>query len=136
MTCFWDGILNLLTPCEINSAFGLQLKRKPSVKMFIEYLQEHNVPTLHVKHMGQRLSANQIAENQEHIKSIDSSKAGRGYDCSGADPVLLLIAELFDCNITHIYNRVSIYYRKHRAKKTLYFESNTHHFWSLHRTEY
>lgn len=136
MTCFWDGILNLLTIRDINAVFDLRLRHKPAIPEFIRYLKEYNLATISITHMGSTLSEKQLTENQDHIRNLNPRRINNGYDCSGCDPVLFLIAELFDCNITHIYDGARIRYRNRHATKKLRFGSNTHHFWAIKRIDY
>jgi len=133
MTCFWDGILNLLTTQEINTVFRTSHTGKVSVVDFIHGLQQNNVQTPDVIHQGQVMTTKQSLENILSVQSIQPSAVSGGYDCSSADPVLFLIAQLFNCNITHTYNNVNVYYSIATAKGTLTFASNTNHFWSVSR---
>ena len=134
MTCFWDGILNLLTTQEINTVFRTNYTGKTSVQDFINGLQQNNIQTPDVIHQGTSVSTKQTLENITAIQCISPGAASGGYDCSSADPVLFLISQLFNYNITHVYNNVSIYYSIPAAKGTLTFGSNTNHFWSISRT--
>lgn len=130
MTCVWEGIRGVIPREELLQVLPGTSTLQPTD--LVAGLQRHNVHTPDVIHQGSALTVRQIIENQEAIRSI--TNIADGYLCSGCEPVLCLICQLFNYNITHIYNGVHIYYSIPGAKGTLTFGSSTNHFWGISRT--
>jgi len=115
MTCVWDAIIK-----------KLNLKTTP--EGLLQKIKNKNIKTIDILWNGQELSDQTMEENIERIKSIKKIKDG--YDCSACDPLLLLIAQLYNRTIIHKYRGVTIKYtNKNNPKKILEFTSNTEHFW-------
>ena len=122
MTCFWDGILQ-----------GLYQHKKitciPQIHEFIQFLKRNNIPTVKILHNGMHLHHKEIDENYKlMIPNINPRAIGQGYDCSTCDPVLMLIAHLFDTNIIHNYRGNIITYSNPDTKHVMKFNSSSSHF--------
>lgn len=130
MSCVWDSITT-----------GLKLIRSDhiSIQELHKFIKDNNKKTPNVKINGFILTEKEMAENMEHIKSINDIH--NGYWCSTSDPLLCLVAELYNINIVHMYgstilnkfNKVNITYSMD-SNITLHFESNNSHF-SFVKTE-
>ena len=131
MACFWKGILYLLNVTEINHILGTHFAYMPQPKEFVEALKANNMQTIDIKHNNINLTGKEIIENFEHIKALDSKTVYDGYLCSGFEPVLFLISQLFGYNIKHIFCDVPIYYTHPEPKGELIFGSNESHFYSI-----
>jgi hypothetical protein len=130
MTCFWDGILKRISFNKINNV--LDAKKRCNVQQFINLLKKNARKTTNVKWQGNKLSEKELVENLEHIKTFDVSTIRHGYDCSGCDPFLLLICELFKVNIIHTYckHKIKYEYISNEKINTIRFQSNRGHFWA------
>ena len=84
-----------------------------------------------MKWNGNKISEKEKGEHYEAIKSCDKTKIRGGHLCSSCDSDLLLISEVFEVNIKHLYLNVEMDYKNEKAKKTLKFASNRGHFWKL-----
>lgn len=141
MTCVWQGLIK-----------ALDLKTKPDA--FVKYCKSHNTPVRNIQVNGQVLTESQIRENQQHIENINNIE--NGYLCSACDPILILVAHLFNTIIIHQFNGTIIQYepesnddivnqdfkdkkkkkkkkhcfKKHNVSKTIRVYSNSHHFWT------
>lgn len=131
MTCFWDGIIKAFNPIDFHKALGIN--RKPSSKELVMLLKKYNKPTTDIGCNGIKLTKKQLKENMAWIKELDENNIRSGYFCSGCDPFLLLVAQLFGINIIHQYNGHNIYYNNRATKvskvNTKVFGSNSRHFW-------
>ena len=114
MTCVWNGLiqkLNLLI----------------SPNQLCDYVKTNNKITENVVVNDQTLTEIQQKENCERIQNI--SNINNGYDMSTCDPLLILISELYEVNINHIFNNCNILYKNIKANKNINVYSNSHHFW-------
>ncbi len=119
MTCFWDGLIN-----------GLDNNiSKHTVSSFIQHLKNNNTLCHRVNCNGYILSIKFLYECKEAIDNYNINESSNGYLCSTCDPFLILYSQLYNVNINHKYNGVEILYNNYDGKKTIYFESNSGHFW-------
>lgn len=117
MTCVWDGLIR-----------ALNLKLQP--REFCIHIKSNNRFTPDMQCNGKALSEQQMKENMDHISSIDIKDIGKGYYCSGCDPLLLLVGQLYDVSIEHMYMSSKILYENKNAKTTIYIGSNNRHMWA------
>ena len=127
MTCFWDGILQALD----NSDFQVVgCNNRLNRQQLINLLKTRNVEIQDVTWNGMELTPQEIKEHYEAIKSYDINKINNGHLCSSCDSFLLLICQVFNVNIKHLYMNVNIEYKNEKVqRKTLQFASNRGHFW-------
>ena len=127
MTCFWDGILQALD----NSDFQLVgCNNRLNRHQLINLLKTKNVEIEDVTWNGQKLTKQEIKEHFDAIKSYDIKTIQNGHLCSSCDSFLLLICQLFNVTIKHLYMNVNIEYKNEKVqRKTLNFASNRGHFW-------
>ena len=122
MACFWNGINNSLVS-------KLKSKSYRPIEL-VEFLKKNNRKTYNMLWNNKRLSNKELEENYERVKSYDSRTVHQGYDCSCADPFLLLIGEIFKVNIVHNFNGTIVKYTCiNNDNTTLSFGSNRGHFW-------
>lgn len=136
MSCFWNGIISAITIQQFKKVFPTIPPRNPTPKELITLLQQHAVKTDQVTWNGQQLSSQELDENLEAITSYDNNVFNQGYLCSACEPFLLLICQLFQFKIIHIYNGVTITYEPQPQPHTtpqqlIKFGSNKSHFWCL-----
>ena len=144
MTCFWEGILNLLDLEELNYVFQTNHKLKPSPKDFVKLLKRKNTLVTHIKHNNNNISENEARENFERINEIDIKQIGDGYLCSTFEPVLFLISYLFQYEIKYIFDCpfyehlgvINTIYTCQNSKGELKFKSNSKHFESVGKELY
>lgn len=128
MSCFWIGILS-----------SLQLATtRPYIQNFIYFLKKHNRKTTSVLWNNNPLTEQVLNENYIHIQTLNLHDIDNGYLCSVCEPVLLLISELFQVHIQHTYIDTKILYtyipnmsNMSKNPKTLYYQSDTGHFWYI-----
>lgn len=117
MTCVWDGLIK-----------ALKLKYRPIDLM--NHVKTNNRETKNVVWNDIELTEKQYTENMERIKELNPATIGHGYDCSSFDPLLFLIAELYDTTIVHNYIRTQITYKNKKfPDKKIIVHSNERHFW-------
>lgn len=116
MTCVWDSL---------NSK--LHLKTTPTE--LLAYIKSNNRLTSHIRVNGKELTDTEKSENFTAIESLGNIETG--YDCSGSDPLLIIVAELYGIPIIHKYRGVKIMYENVVAPKPrlVKFYSNLEHFW-------
>lgn len=130
MSCVWQGLCH-------------SLKLNMNAQDLFKYCKANNRLVYNVQVNGESLSEQLIKENYIRIQEIADIK--HGYLCSTCDPLLILIANLFDVDIVHDYNGVIIKYQRYHKKKckhcistgesskfgqTIYVYSNSNHFWA------
>jgi len=127
MTCFWDGILQALD----NSDFQVVgCNNSLNRNQLINLLKTKNVEIEDITWNGHKLTKQEIKEHFDAIKTYDITKITNGHLCSSCDSFLLLICNLFDVNIQHLYMNVAINYKNEKkSRRTLNFASNGGHFW-------
>lgn len=137
MSCFWDGLIEVLESKRISQLCEDDKKINPT--RFVLLLKTHVVKTHDVLWQGKELSEKELEENLEGIREINSNKVNHGYFCSSCDPYLLLVCQLFQVNITHNFNGVTIKYQYKSSDNfvpTLFVNSNTTHFWGSKTKNY
>lgn len=91
------------------------------------HLKQNNTLTRNVLWNGNVLDDQEL---QEHYTRIENTEISRyGYECSSCDPLLCLVAQLYNVNIIHNFNGTRIKYTNINHTKTLKFKSNKIHFW-------
>ena len=133
MTCFWDGILNALKYQYTDKNFKniFTKKKKANPKNLILFLKKNNCNTDNVLWCNQPLTEKEKEENYKFIASYSIEKINNGHLCSSCDPFILLICELFEIDIEHLYLENEIIYKNinnDNDKKIWYFKSNNDHF--------
>lgn len=118
MTCVWDALIR-----------ALKLNIQP--RDFVLCLKQNNIKTVGIKCNKMELTEKQMEENILRINEINENNLHQGYDCSTCEPILLLVCKLYNINIEHIFNNVTIIYENAEAKNTLKFQSNNGHFWYI-----
>lgn len=120
MTCFWVGILSSLS-LETTNTY---------ITTFIKYLKQHNKKTNIILWNDQFLSDKELDENFQAISNLNENDIHNGYLCSTFEPVLFLVADLFNTCIHHNYNGNNIIYLNPDYKNIIkYYQSDQGHFW-------
>jgi len=130
MSCFWRGLIQSINKVQLLQVLGLHTK--PAPVGLVRALKTKAVETQNVLWNGQELKEQELKENLEHIKSYNIGNVRNGYWCSGCDPFLLLMCELFQIKIHHKYcGNLIKYYPKDFAEnvKIYLYVSNQRHFW-------
>ena len=127
MTCFWDGILQALDTSDFQL---VGCNNRLNRNQLIDLLKTNNVEIEDVTWNGIKLTKQEIKEHFETIKDYNSNGIQQGHLCSSCDSFLLLICQLFNVNIKHLYMNINIEYKNEKVqRKTLNFASNYSHFW-------
>ena len=130
MTCFWDGILAGLTADEKKQVRAGRPGGTPA-RALAEYLKSVNTVTQGTKVNGRTLTAKEMQENVEWVRSYNSASTGAGYFCSTSDPFLILSAHVFKVSIDHSYNGSRVLYSPARPTRTIRLASNRNHLWHV-----
>lgn len=129
MTCFWDGIIEAL---EHGDYIKIGCNGMLNKHQLIDILKTRNVKIENVTWNGNRISNVEKGEHYEAIKNYDKGGINGGHLCSSCDSFLLLISEIFEVNIKHLYLNVEMeYLNTKKSSKTLKFASNGGHFWVI-----
>ena len=142
MTCFWDGILSLISIDDINKhlitdctclsitqkEFISLLKTRASKMDAYEVAIEENGDT-----KGERvrytITPKMKAEHTEWILNYNNDGIYGGHDCSTCDPFLTIITHIFYLQINHTYmGHLIVYKNTKQILKVLDFVSDTGHF--------
>tara|TARA_B100000902_G_scaffold293120_1_gene279622 strand:+ start:6665 stop:7054 length:390 start_codon:yes stop_codon:yes gene_type:complete len=127
MTCFWDGILQALDTSDFQV---VGCNNRLNRRQLIDLLKNNNVEIEDVTWNGKKLTKQETKEHFEAIKDYNINSINQGHLCSSCDSFLLLICQLFNVNIKHLYMNVNIEYQNEKIqRKTLNFASNQGHFW-------
>jgi hypothetical protein len=127
MTCFWDGILQALDTSDFQV---VGCNNRLNRQQLINLLKTKNVEIQDVTWNGKKLTQQEMKEHYKAIKDYNISNIHQGHLCSSCDSFLLLISQLFNVNIKHLYLNVNIEYKNQKVqRKTLEFASNRGHFW-------
>ena len=127
MTCFWDGILQALDTSDFQV---VGCNNRLNRRQLIDLLKNNNAEIEDVTWNGKKLTNQEMKEHFEAIKDYNINTINQGHLCSSCDSFLLLICQLFNVNIKHLYMNVNIEYQnKNIQRKTLNFASNRGHFW-------
>ena len=131
MSCFWDSILNKIKIQDFQKIFNHS--GKPNPETFAKMLIKENVKTENVLWNSQILKEQQLQENYEHIQEFNVSNVNQGYDCSTCDPFILIICELFEISIQHVYLGKTIEYTHKKNvfnnNYTIKLQSDKGHMW-------
>src|SRR5438132_35133 len=112
MTCVWKGLIK-----------KLKLKMKP--EGLLNMVKKKNIPTKDILWNGEKISEQIQKENMEWIRSLSVENIHNGYHCSTCDPLLFLIAQLYNVSIEHHYQKTKIIYLNvSYPKKFIYCASN------------
>ena len=126
MTCFWDSILSSL---HVDDFKYINYNKKPNLKEFIELLKNKNRLSDNCLWQNNELTKQEKEEHYEAIKCYNINGIHGGHLTSICDSFLILICDLFDINIEHLYlNTTVVYKNKKKVRKTLKFRSNRGHF--------
>jgi hypothetical protein len=131
MTCFWDGLISALGDKQISEILNVKIKKK-SIKpiKFVEKLKENNKMTENVTWNEQKLTEQEMKENYERVKELDTDIINKGYLCAASDPFLFLVCELFEINIIFNMNGTVFKYINKKVNNPDYaikLESNKRH---------
>jgi hypothetical protein len=127
MTCFWDGILQAL---DLSDYQHVGCNNNLNKVKLIHFLKTKNRLIKNVTWNNTIIKNQEQTEHFNAIKNYNINHINRGHDCSTCDYFLLLISELFNVNIKHLYRNNMIYYKNiKQSRKTLNFISNSGHFW-------
>ena len=127
MTCFWDGILQALDTSDFQV---VGCNNRLNRRQLIDLLKNKNVEIEDVTWNGKKLTKQEMKEHFQAIKDYNINNINQGHLCSSCDSFLLLICQLFNVNIKHLYMNVNIEYQNEKIqRKTLNFASNHGHFW-------
>ena len=122
MACFWIAIEKATR----NLISGTTCKTPEDIATFVK---SKNQKTPEISINGNKLSDQEQNENFDHCRSYDVKTVFNGYDCSTSDPFLCLIATIYNVNISHNFNGITILYSIPTPSTTIHFHSNTGHFW-------
>lgn len=127
MACFWQGILERLTPDERQTC-------GPGPNELKSYFKRANQPSRRCKWQGSLRTDNELREAVEWIRS-DTAGVNQGHDTSTCDPYLCLLVELLGVDVVHHYCGSTIRYEFARGDtsvvpRTLVFRSDRGHFWA------
>ncbi len=127
MTCFWDGILQALDTSDFQV---VGCNNRLNRRQLIDLLKNNNAEIEDVTWNGKKLTKQEMKEHYEAIKEYNVNGIQQGHLCSSCDSFLLLICQVFNVNIKHVYMNVNIEYQNEKVqRKTLKFASNGGHFW-------
>ena len=127
MTCVWDALKSKIRADDLNRVLGVPA---PSARQFVLGLKSKNRATVGVKWQGKELTRREMEENMKWIEAHDVNTIGNGYDCSCADPYIMLVCHLFNIRIIHQYLNTPIVYDPPGASRyELHFSNNHGHFW-------
>jgi hypothetical protein len=117
MSCVWKGLIECLHLKITPEAFCtlIKTKNRDTPDMMI-----NNVP------ISPQIQKNNI----DHISEIKVKDVNKGYLCSTADPLLLLVGQIYNVTIEHIYCGAKIIYENKNASRIIYVASNQGHFWA------
>lgn len=117
MSCVWKGLID-----------ALDLNISP--ESLCATIQSKNRDTPDMLWNGETLSDQLQKENQQTIKELDSDDVKKGYLCSTCDPLLLLVGQLYDVSIDHLYAGITIRYINTKSNRKIFVMSNQGHFWA------
>lgn len=119
MACVWLGLIG-----------ALNLRQMQPVDL-LNHVKANNCQTVDVVWNDQKLSDKAMTENIARINEVDPKQILGGYDCSGCDPLLLLIAQLYGVTIIHkLLNTEIVYKNLNHPDKIIRVYSDHRHFWN------
>lgn len=125
MTCFWDALRSSLSSEDYAL---LNTRQVHTHQEFIHMLKRRSKPTHSICWQGSKLRTNEMEEHMKAIESYNVANIKNGHLTSTCDSFLLLVCELFQLNIIHIFSGTRIQYTCPNPRKTLMFKSNGGHF--------
>ena len=125
MTCVWKGILDCLKKKDFNK---FKLDRKPKELEFVKLLKFKNRLCNSIICQETPLSKQFLDECFEAVKCFNEHSIYSGYYCSTCDPFIILVSELFNINIIHLYCGNIIHYKNKNAMGTIRVKSDRGHF--------
>lgn len=117
MSCVWIALIK---------ALPLRNRRRVTPSILFQYIKLHNVETPDITRNGIKLSKQEQAENFKAIENLDANCLEKGYDCSTADPLLFLVAQLYGVSIEHRFLKATIRYANGRNRWIRFKSSRTH----------
>ena len=128
MTCFWNGLIKAITEPVIQDTLNYNGKICPHT--FIKLLKGKNKLTKNVLWCGAKVNKILLNENKKAVKELDITQINNGYLCSSCDCFMMLVCELFKCDINHNYNKSNITYKyKKQSIRIIQVNNNVNHFW-------
>lgn len=126
MTCVPDGIIQSLNSDDF---IKINLSKNINAVTFMEKIKEHNRLTSHVKVQNKALTEQEMNENMERIKEINTANLNNGYLCSSHEPLLILICELFEVDIKMNFNGSTVLYQNsNKTRKVINYMCSRSHF--------
>ena len=122
MSCFWDALAARLTDGERLRVFGVA-RRSPDG--LLAWVRRVAGPTPGVRVNGALVTPQQQTENTDRIRAITG--VHNGYDCSGFDPVLILLAHALRWRVVHAYAGALIHYDPPLPLRTVRLSSSRSH---------
>lgn len=117
MSCVWEGIKN-------------RLHLNMGTHELFKFIQGNNRDTRDILWNNEKLSDTLLSENMQRIRELSTDVIENGYLCSACDPLLFLVATLFEVSIVHNFNGTLIHYLHIKfPDKVIKFESSSTHFW-------
>lgn len=127
MTCVWDALRAKIRSDDLRNILGVQ---HSSAHNLVAALKNKNISTRGVRWQGTELKGQELEENMKWIEAHDIRTISSGYDCSTADPYLILVCFLLKIKIVHSYmNHQIVYEPPGPPRYTLHFQNNRGHFW-------
>ena len=117
MSCVWQGLID-----------SLQLKTTPEAFCTLIKSKNRDTPDMLIQNIP--LTPQIQKENIDHISAIKIKDVNKDYFCSTSDPLLLLVGQLYNLSIEHIYCGTKISYENKNSSKIIYVASNQGHFWA------
>ena len=129
MTCFWDSIYQSLNHSHFQQ---LEYNRNNNLKAFINHLKNKKTKLSNVTWQNNPLTQKEIDEHLEAIQEYNVNNIHNGHFTSTCDYFLLLLCELLEIGIDHVYLGHTIEYRNKKNNTTiLKFGSDKGHFFKL-----
>lgn len=120
MTCFWDSVIAGLTQAVPMFSF-------PTPRALVARLKDLNTLPVDVTIDGVGLDDMEQRENVEAITCLDPESLSEGYLCSTADPVLVLVCQVFRINVTHDLAGCTTAYWHPAATRVIHLRSSRSH---------
>ena len=128
MTCFWTGVVSVLTHEDLSLLGNPCTSDLPA---FIRRLQEI-APTaeFNISWQSVNLTEKEIQEQKEAIRDYNISNIGQGHWTSSCDPFLCLLSDVMQVKIVFRYmnNMIVFSTKTPTPRKTLQFAASNSHF--------
>ena len=129
MTCFWNGIMGGLNELDFTN---LGETKTTNINL-IKLLKKVNKQTEQVYWNNQSLRQSELEENFIAVQNYNIDGIQNGHLCSTCDYMLLLICDVFNIDIHHLYLNNTMTYTKPTNQQKLFVQSNKGHFWFVKR---